>query len=88
MFGDPFNYRTETLTFEVVGFKRSYHAIMRQPWYVNFMAIPDYTNLKLKLSGPHGVITIESLFEHAYECAVESYELTLEVIASKELTII
>jgi hypothetical protein len=88
MFGDPYNYRTTTLTFEVVGFKRSYHDIMGRPWYENFMAIPNCTYLKLKLSGPHGVITIVSLFGHAYECAVESYELTLEIITSKELTII
>ena len=27
-FGDPSNYRTMTLTFEVVGFHRTYHAIM------------------------------------------------------------
>ena len=27
-FGDPSNYRTETLTFEVVGFHRTYHAIL------------------------------------------------------------
>ena len=27
-FGDPTNYRTETLTFEVVGFHGTYHAIL------------------------------------------------------------
>ena len=27
-FGDQFNYRTETLTFEVVGFPRTFHAIL------------------------------------------------------------
>ena len=27
-FGDPANYRTETLTFEVVGFHETYHAIL------------------------------------------------------------
>jgi len=27
-FGNPSNYRTETLTFEVVGFPSSYHAIL------------------------------------------------------------
>jgi len=27
-FGNPSNYRTETLTFEVVGFPPSYHAIL------------------------------------------------------------
>ena len=27
-FGDQFNYRTETLTFEVVGFPKTFHAIL------------------------------------------------------------
>ena len=27
-FGDPTNYRTEMLTFEVVGFHGTYHAIL------------------------------------------------------------
>jgi hypothetical protein len=38
-FGDPANYRTETLTFEVVRFHGSYHAILGQPCYAKFMAI-------------------------------------------------
>ena len=32
------------------------------------MAAPNYTYLKLKMSGPKGVITIEDSFEHAYYC--------------------
>ena len=43
IFGDPTNYRMETLTFEVVGFYRTYHAILGRPCYVKFMAIPNYT---------------------------------------------
>ena len=30
-FGDPSNYRTETLTFEVVGFHGTYHTILGWP---------------------------------------------------------
>ena len=29
-FEDQFNYRTETLTFEVVGFPRTFHAILKK----------------------------------------------------------
>ena len=61
-FGDPSNYRTETLTFEVVGFHGTYHAILGRPCYVKFMAVPNYTYLKLKMSGPCGVITIDTSF--------------------------
>ena len=61
-FGDQFNYRTETLTFEVVGFLGTFHAILGRPCYAKFMAIPNYTYLKLKMLGPCGVITIDTSF--------------------------
>jgi hypothetical protein len=41
-FGDVGNFRTKTLTFEVVGFSRTYHAIIGRPAYVKFMAVPNY----------------------------------------------
>ena len=56
------NYRTETLTFEVVGFHGTYHAILGCPFYAKFMAIPNYTYLKLKMLGPRGVITVGTSF--------------------------
>ncbi|XP_066333697.1 uncharacterized protein [Miscanthus floridulus] len=65
-FGDLANYRTETLTFEVVAFHRTYHAILGRPCYTKFMAIPNYTYLKLKMSGPRGVITIGTTFQRTY----------------------
>ena len=62
------------LTFEVVVFWGAYHAILGRPYYAKFMAIPNYTYLKLKMPGPRGIITVGSLFEHAYECNVECVE--------------
>ena len=55
-FGTAANFRNDTLTFEVVGFRGTYHAITRRPGYAKFMAIPNYTYLKLKMPGPKGVI--------------------------------
>ena len=49
------------------------------------MAVPNYTYLKLKMPGPHGVITIGTSFQHAYECEVECCGHASAVIASKEL---
>ena len=57
-FRGPSNYRTEAFTFEVVGFHGTYHAILGQPCYAKFMAVPIYTYLKLKMLSPHGIITI------------------------------
>ena len=58
MFGDHANFRLEVLTFEVVDFLGSYHAILGWPCYTKFMAVPNYTYLKLKMPDPHGIITV------------------------------
>ena len=79
---------TETLTFEVVRFHGTYHAILGLPCYVKFMAIPNYTYLKLKMPGPCRVITIGTSFQCAYECEVECCEHTATIVASKGLTAI
>jgi hypothetical protein len=53
-FGTPTNFRRETLTFEVVGFRGTYHAVLGRPCYAKFMAVPNYTYLKLKMQAPTG----------------------------------
>ena len=47
----------ETLTFD-----GTYHAILGRPCYVKFMAVLNYTYLKLKMLGPCGIITIGTSF--------------------------
>jgi hypothetical protein len=42
-FGDVRNFRTEILTFEVVGFSGTYHVILGRLAYTKFMAVPNYT---------------------------------------------
>ena len=86
MFSDRANFRSEVLTFEVVDFPGSYHAILGQPCYTKFMAIPNYTYLKLKILRPNSIITIGSTFSHAYTCDREHYELATAVINSTELS--
>jgi hypothetical protein len=70
-FGTPDNFCKETLTFEVVGFRGAYHAILGRPCYAKFMAIPNYTCLKMKMPGPKGVITVGLSIEHTFDCDVE-----------------
>ncbi|XP_066354478.1 uncharacterized protein [Miscanthus floridulus] len=84
-FGGPSNYRTETLTFEVVGFNGTYHAILGRPCYAKFKVIPNYTYLKLKMSGLGRVITVSTSFQCAYECEVECCDHAAEIVASVEL---
>jgi hypothetical protein len=73
-FGTQDNFRKETLTFKVVGFRDAYHAILGRPCYAKFMAVRNYTYLRMKMSGPKGVITVGLLIEHAFDCDVECME--------------
>jgi hypothetical protein len=85
-FGTPSNFRRETLAFKVVGFRGTYHAVLGRPCYAKFMAVPNYTYLKLKMPGPNRVITVGSTYRHAYECDVECVEY-VEVLAESEALI-
>jgi hypothetical protein len=76
----------ETLTFEVVRFHGAYHAILGCPCYRKFMAIPNYTYLRLKMPGPNGIIMIGTSVQCAYKCNVECCELTSAIIAFKGLS--
>ena len=84
-FGDPSNYMMETLTFKAVGFPKTFHTILGCPRYAKFMVVPNYTYLKLKMPGPHRVITIGTSFQHAYECEVECCGHATAIVASGEL---
>jgi hypothetical protein len=86
-FGTPSNFRKEALTFEVVGFRGTYHAVLGRPCYTKFMVVPNYTYLKLKMSGPNGIITVGSTYRHAYECDVEWVEYA-EALAESETLIV
>jgi hypothetical protein len=77
----------ETLTFEVVGFRGTYHVVLGRPCYAKFMAVPNYTYLKLKMSGPNGVITVGPTYRHAFECDVECVEYA-EALAESEALIV
>ena len=87
-FGDPSNFRTENLTFEVVCFDGAYHAVLGRPRYAKFMAVPNYTYLKLKMSGPKGVISVGGSFQHSYLCEVDSCEQAARIVTRKELLVI
>jgi hypothetical protein len=84
-FGTPSNFRKEMLTIEVVGFWGAYHAILGWPCYAKFMAVPNYTYLKMKMPGPNGVITVGSSIEHAFDCDVECVEHAEALALDEEL---
>jgi hypothetical protein len=72
-FRDLQNFCTETLTLEVVGFSGTYHAILGRLAYAKVMAVPNYTYLKLKIPGLKGIITVGTMYRHAFECHAECF---------------
>jgi hypothetical protein len=60
--------------------------VLGRPCYAKFMAVPNYTYLKLKMLGPNRVITVGSMYRHAYECDVECVEYA-EALAESEALI-
>jgi hypothetical protein len=84
-FGDVRNFRTEILTFEVVGFSGTYHAILGRPAYAKFMAMPNYTYLKLKIPGPRGIITVGPMYQRVYECDTECFQFAEATVRSARL---
>jgi len=38
------------------------------------MAVPNYTYLKLKMSGPNDIVTVSTTSQHAYQCDLECIE--------------
>jgi hypothetical protein len=84
-FRTPTNFLKETLTFEVVGFQGTYHAVLGQPCYAKFMAVLNYMYLKLKMTRPTGVITIGPTYHHDYECNVDYIEYATVLVNSEAL---
>jgi hypothetical protein len=59
----------------VVGFYDTYHTVFGRPCYAKFMAILNYTYLKLMMPRPNGVITVHTTYQHAYESDALAAEL-------------
>ena len=58
VFGSPDNFISEELTFDIAPFQSGYHALLGRTAFACFNAVLHYAYLKLKMPGPHGVITV------------------------------
>jgi hypothetical protein len=83
-FGTLQNFRTETLTLEVVEFSGTYHTILGRPAHAKFIAVPNYTYLKLKIPAPKGIIMVGTMFQHTFKCDVESFQFAEALILFRE----
>jgi hypothetical protein len=69
------NYRTEYVKFEVADFETSYHAILGRPAIANFMAVPHYTYLVLKMPSPAGVLSLQGDLKISHDCDTKAVEI-------------
>ena len=65
VFGSPDNFRSEKLTFDIAPFRSGYQALLGRAAFARFNAVPHYASLKLKMSGPRGIITISENIERS-----------------------
>ena len=65
----------------MVDWKSQYHAILGRPAFTRFMAVPYYAYLKLKMPGPHGVITINGSFARSDRCDKEFHKISEAFVA-------
>jgi hypothetical protein len=84
MFGKKGNNRCEPIWFEVVDISSLYHVLLGRPTLAKFMAMPQYAYLKMKLPGPHGVITISGCYKKSMECARDSSKLAKVLVIAEE----
>ena len=59
------NFRSEELTFDIAPFRSSHHALLGRTAFARFNAVPHYAYLKLKMSGPRGVIIVSGNTERS-----------------------
>ena len=63
------------LTFEIADLPSAYHTILGRPCYAKFMVVHNYTYLKLKMTGPHGVNTIGGDLQQVHLYERENYDI-------------
>jgi hypothetical protein len=86
-FSEAVNFRQEILSFEVVDFQDTYHAVLGIPCFVKFMAMPHYVYLNMKMLGPNSIITFSGDLQNAYQCKLLDIENAVQNLdpAQREL---
>src|SRR5207244_3094615 len=83
-FGSRENFPTEDISFEVSDFKAAYHAILGRPALAKFMAVPHYTYMLMKLSGPKSIISLQGDIRRSFDCDQESCTLAENIRAKAD----
>ena len=67
------------MIFDVVPFRSGYHALLGRTAFARFNAVPHYAYLKLKMHGPHGVITVNGNMERSLRTEEHTAALVAKV---------
>jgi hypothetical protein len=78
------NCRTENLEFEVVDLESCHHALLGRPALSKFMASSNISYLKMKMTGPNGVIAIAGDYRRSMECASAGSNLAESLVIARE----
>jgi hypothetical protein len=62
------NFRKDKIEFEIVDWPSQYHAILGRPAFTQFMAVPHYADLKLRMPTNRGPLTISDRFARSENC--------------------
>ena len=65
--------------FDIVPFCSGYHTLLRRTAFAYFNVVPHYAYLKLKMPGPHSVITVNGNMERSLHTEEHTAALTAEV---------
>ena len=65
IFGFPYNFRSEKLTFHIAPFQSGYQALLGREAFARFNTIPHYSSLMLKMPGPRGIIIVNGNIERS-----------------------
>ena len=79
VFRSPDNFQSEELIFDIVPFRSGYHALLGRTTFARFNVVPHYAYLKLKMPGPHGVITVHGNTERSLCTEEHTAALAAEV---------
>ena len=66
------------MIFDIVPFRSGYHALLGRTAFARFNAVPHYAYLKLKMPGPHGVITVNGNTERSLRTEEHTAALAAE----------
>ena len=85
VFGNRRNFARHILEFEVLDWQSQYHAILGRPTFAQFMAVPHYAYLKLKMTGSTSVLTINGSFAKSDQCDRDFHKVSDTFGAEQEL---